>query len=149
MIQREQFRNLQRFRCLSIVACLLCLGSMFSGCKKPDDVAAPEVEVQAAKAQRQPLTEYVYGNTTLSPHAQAAIASKISAPIKKFLVQRGDRVKAGQLLAVLENADLVAAVDDAGGHAPGGDEDRAGTVEHAGGARGGPLAFLEIGRAHV
>jgi HlyD family secretion protein len=109
---REQSRSSHPFPCLRVLVSLLCIGSVLSGCTKPEDVAAPEVEVQAAKAQRQPLTEYVSGNTTLSPHAQAAIASKISAPIKKFLVQRGDRVKAGQLLAVLENADLVAAVQD-------------------------------------
>ena len=34
---------------------------------------------------------------------------KLSAPVQRFLVNRGDRVKAGQLLAVLENRDLVAA----------------------------------------
>ena len=34
---------------------------------------------------------------------------KISAPVSKFYVNRGDHVKAGQLLATLENRDLVAA----------------------------------------
>src|SRR6202041_1359021 len=49
------------------------------------------------------------------PQSQAAIVSKISAPVKEFLVQRGSRVKKGQLLAVLENADLAAAVRDSQG----------------------------------
>ena len=115
MTQKDQIRTSQSLRCISIVACLLCLGAALTGCTKPENVAPPEVEVQAEKAQRQSITEYVSGNTTLSPHAQAAIASKISAPVKKFLVQRGDKVKAGQLLAVLENADLAAAVRDSNG----------------------------------
>ena len=34
---------------------------------------------------------------------------KITAPVQKFLVNRGDHVKQGQLLAVLENRDLTAA----------------------------------------
>jgi multidrug efflux pump subunit AcrA (membrane-fusion protein) len=49
------------------------------------------------------------------PQSQAAIVPKISAPIKKFFVQRGSRVKKDQLLAVLENADLAAALRDSQG----------------------------------
>ena len=40
------------------------------------------------------------------------MAPKISAPVKRFLVQRGARVKEGQLLAILENRDLAAAAQD-------------------------------------
>jgi HlyD family secretion protein len=115
VIHRQQCRSSQSFRCWTIFGCLFALSCVFLGCSKPEGVAATEVSVQAEKAQRHSLTEYVFGNTTLSPHDQAAIASKISAPVRKFLVQRGDRVKAGQLLAVLENADLAAAVRDSNG----------------------------------
>jgi HlyD family secretion protein len=94
---------------------LLCLGGLFSGCKKTEESPTPEVSVQAEKVERKSLTEYVSGETILVPQAQAAIVSKISAPIKKFLVQRGSRVKKGELLAVLENADLAAAVRDSQG----------------------------------
>jgi HlyD family secretion protein len=94
---------------------ILCLGALLSGCKKTEDVPPPEVSVQAEKVERKPLTEYVSGEAILVPHAQAAIVSKISAPIKKFLIQRGSRVRKGELLAVLENADLAAAVQDSQG----------------------------------
>jgi HlyD family secretion protein len=94
---------------------ILCLGALLSGCKKTEDVAPPEVSVQAEKVERKPLTEYVSGEAILMPQAQAAIVPKISAPIKKFLIQRGSRVEKGQLLAVLENADLAAAVQDSQG----------------------------------
>jgi multidrug efflux pump subunit AcrA (membrane-fusion protein) len=94
---------------------ILCLSALLSGCRKPEEVAPPEVSVQAEKVERKPLTEFVSGEAILMPQAQAAIVSKISAPIKKFLVQRGSRVKKGQLLAVLENADLAAAVQDSQG----------------------------------
>lgn len=54
-------------------------------------------------------------DATLSPLAQAAIAPKITAPVSKFFVQRGSKVKEGDLLAVLENRDLSAlAVDNKG-----------------------------------
>src|SRR6185312_3346726 len=36
----------------------------------------------------------------------------ISAPVKRFLVNRGDHVKPGQLLAELENRDLAAAAQE-------------------------------------
>jgi HlyD family secretion protein len=94
---------------------LLCLSAFLSACKKADEVAPPEVSVQAEKAERKPLTEYVSGETVLVPQSQAAIVPKISAPIKKFFVQRGSRVKKDELLAVLENADLAAAVRDSQG----------------------------------
>lgn len=97
------------------IVALLCVGVLLSGCKKSDDVVPPEVSVQAETVERKPLTEYVSGETILVPQSQAAIVSKISAPVKEFLVQRGSRVKKGQLLAVLENADLAAAVRDSQG----------------------------------
>ncbi|MDE1177152.1 MAG: efflux RND transporter periplasmic adaptor subunit [Edaphobacter sp.] len=54
-------------------------------------------------------------DATLSPLAQAAISPKITAPVRTFYVQRGAKVKAGQLLAVLENRDLSAqALDNQG-----------------------------------
>ena len=48
-------------------------------------------------------------DAVLAPLAQAAIEPKITAPVKKFYVERGQRVKAGELLAELENTDLAAA----------------------------------------
>jgi multidrug efflux pump subunit AcrA (membrane-fusion protein) len=41
---------------------------------------------------------------------QANITAKISAPVKRFEVNRGDHVRQGQLLAVLEDRDLAASV---------------------------------------
>jgi len=99
------------------VAILTLLLLTLTGCKKAtEEEAAPEPQsVQAEKAVQQNLTEYVTGEAILAPLAQSAIVPKISAPIKKFLVQRGAHVKEGQLLAILENADLAASVTDSKG----------------------------------
>jgi len=93
------------------------LGLIFlaAGCKKPAEPESAPAAVQAEKATRQDLTATVEGDAILSPQAQSALVSKISAPVQKFLVQRGARVKQGQLLAVLENKDLTAAVTDSQG----------------------------------
>src|SRR3984885_4326280 len=125
---------------------LLCLGALLSGCKKSEEVAPPEVSVQAEKVERKPLTEYVSGETILVPRAQAAIVSKISAPIKKFFVQRGSRVKQGQLLAVLENADLAAAVRDSQGAMKQADASYA-TTTKAGGLEDLQKAQLDLAQA--
>jgi len=65
-----------------------------------------------AKVEPKPLTETIDADAVLFPIRQAAITSKISAPISKLFVQSGDRVHEGQLLATLENADIAAAVTE-------------------------------------
>jgi HlyD family secretion protein len=83
----------------------------FAGCKK-EETTPPEVTVQAAKPEQSAISEHIIADAILFPLAQAAIQPKISAPVKKFYVQRGEKVKEGQLLAVLENADLAATAQD-------------------------------------
>jgi multidrug efflux pump subunit AcrA (membrane-fusion protein) len=51
----------------------------------------------------------VSADAVLFPLNQANITPKISAPVRRFLVNRGDKVKQGQVLAELENRDLAAA----------------------------------------
>ena len=84
-----------------------------SGCKKAaDEAPVPEVTVQAEHPEQGSISEEIAADATLAPLAQAAIAPKVTAPVKKFFVQRGSHVKAGQLLATLENSDLAAAAMD-------------------------------------
>jgi multidrug efflux pump subunit AcrA (membrane-fusion protein) len=83
-----------------------------SGCSKKESPEQTAVAVQAATAQVQSITEHIVTDAVLAPIAEAAISPKITAPVKKFYVQRGAHVKAGELLATLENRDLEAAVTD-------------------------------------
>ena len=98
----------RRWLLLGAVALPLVL---LAACKKE---AAPEtqVTVQAEHPERGSISEHIAADAVLAPLAQAAIAPKISAPVRKFYVQRGSRVKEGQLLATLENSDLAAAALD-------------------------------------
>jgi len=92
-----------------------CLLVVLAGCSKKEEAAPTAVSVEAATAQIQPITEHVVTDAVLTPVDQAAISPKITAPVKKFYVQRGSHVKAGELLATLENQDLQAAVTDSQG----------------------------------
>lgn len=97
---------------------LLCV-ALLQACKKVNDTdAAAVVTVQAEHPEVGEISERVTAGATLSPVAQAAISPKITAPVRTFYVQRGSKVKAGQLLAVLENQDLSAqALDNKGQYA--------------------------------
>ncbi len=88
--------------------------TLLPGCKKE---AAPEtqVTVQAEHPEQGLIAEHITADAILTPLAQAAIAPRISAPVRAFYVQRGSRVKKGQLLAALDNKDLTAAALDTRG----------------------------------
>jgi HlyD family secretion protein len=106
---------LRRICALSLVA----VTTIFNvGCHKAEETPTPEVIVQASAPKIGAISAIIRADATLSPIAQAAIAPKVTAPVKKFLVQRGAYVKAGQLLATLENSDLSAAqLDNQGAYA--------------------------------
>jgi multidrug resistance efflux pump len=61
------------------------------------------------------IRNIITSDAVLFPRDQANVMPKISAPVQRFLVNRGDHVKRGQLLAVLENRDLVAAAQESKG----------------------------------
>ncbi|MEO8658994.1 MAG: efflux RND transporter periplasmic adaptor subunit [Bryobacteraceae bacterium] len=97
---------------LALGATLLCL----SGCAKKKEVEAePVLPVQVAPVQRETIERVLRAEGVLRALDQSAVMPKISAPVKKFYVNRGDHVTAGQLLAILESRDLAAAVTDAKG----------------------------------
>jgi HlyD family secretion protein len=92
---------------------ILCAVSLLvTACSKSADTAPTEVYVQAAHPEKGKVSEQITADATLAPLAQAAISPKVTAPVKKFYVQRGSRVQAGQLLVTLENSDLAAATLD-------------------------------------
>ena len=81
------------------------------GCSS-EKPAEPTVSVQVVPVKKTTIEQTVTSEAVLYPLAQSAIVPKISAPIKAFYVNRGSKVRAGQLLATLENRDLAAAAQD-------------------------------------
>jgi HlyD family secretion protein len=82
-----------------------------SGCSKEEKEKEPVVTVQVTPAKRATISQTISAEAVIYPLQQATIAPKITSTVKQFLVQRGSRVKKGQLLAVLENKDLTAAAE--------------------------------------
>lgn len=119
MLISNDIRSRRTARLLSFLLAAAAALTMngLSGCSSSsnENTSGALVTVQAAKPIIGPIAEHVVADAVLSPLAEAAISPKLTAPVKKFYVQRGSHVKAGQLLAVLDNSDLAAAALDSKG----------------------------------
>lgn len=101
---------------LVAVAVLISLAA--GGCKKKPDEADAEGAPVAVKAEHPTtgdISDEIAGDAILSPLAQAALAPRISAPIRAEYVQRGARVHKGELLVTLEDRDLQGSALDSQG----------------------------------
>src|SRR5690349_19546212 len=89
---------------------------LLAACSKPEEketeAAAP---VQVTAVTQATIQRIVRGDGALFPINQANLMPKIAAPVRQFMVNRGDHVKEGQLVAVLENRDLVDAANESRG----------------------------------
>jgi HlyD family secretion protein len=88
---------------------------IFVGCSKKEAEVVPEVSVQVTPAKTGDVSRIVTAEAVVFPLQQAVVSPKITSTVKSFAVQRGARVRKGQLLAVLENADLSAAATQSKG----------------------------------
>lgn len=95
-----------------LAACIVVL----AGCGSKGDASAGEKEpaapVEVATAKAAAMSNIVSAEAIVYPFQQANIMPKISAPVQRFYAQRGDHVRKGQLLAVLDNSDLKAAANE-------------------------------------
>jgi HlyD family secretion protein len=92
-------------------ACLLLAGCT----KKPEAEPKQVVAVKVAKAEVVDMPVEVTAPATLFPREQANLSARLTARIRELGARKGDTVKAGQVLAILENRDLIAARDEAKG----------------------------------
>jgi HlyD family secretion protein len=99
----------RQFKFAALAAGAALFVGMAGGCSKEEKEKEPEVSVQTTPAEKKDIAQVITEEAVIFPLQQATVAPKITSTIKQFLVQRGTRVKKGQLLAVLENADLSAA----------------------------------------
>jgi len=112
-VSRQQKPGLRAsgFGLSSLALTVPLLALSFAGCSKEPAEKEPVVPVQVATVEKTSLQRTVVAQAILYPLQQSAITPKISAPVEKYYIQRASHVKAGQLLAVLENRDLSAAAE--------------------------------------
>jgi len=99
------------------MAGLMVAAALLAGCGKAKDETAVETEaptpVTVETAVLGAIDHIVTTDAVLFPINQANVTPKISAPVSRMLVNRGDHVRIGQLIADLESKDLAAAVQEA------------------------------------
>jgi HlyD family secretion protein len=97
---------------------LFAAGLLLAGCGKggaaKEDAGEQEAPtpVTVETAVRGAIDHVVTADAVLYPINQANVTPKISAPVRRILVNRGDHVRTGQLLAELESRDLAAAAEE-------------------------------------
>ncbi len=118
-MQSSSMNQMKKGQLARTLVVLLAGGLLFSGCGAKGEVeASPTVTVQVDAAEKGPIQRKVVTDAVLYPRDQAAIVPKVVSSIKKWNVDKGSHVKAGQLLGELENQDLTgAAMKSQGGYA--------------------------------
>lgn len=115
---RDRNRHNLPCRRAAAIACLIAAGAMLAGCGKAKENgeggegAEAPTPVTVEKAGIGAIDRVISADATLYPIKQANVTSKISAPVKRVLVNRGDHVRAGQALAELEDGDLAAIANE-------------------------------------
>jgi len=100
--------------CKFLIACLTGF-VLLLGCGKErakEEEHEPPTPVTVETAGLGAMDHVVTADAVLYPINQANVTPKITAPVKRVLVNRGDHVRAGQLLAELESGDLAAAANE-------------------------------------
>jgi multidrug efflux pump subunit AcrA (membrane-fusion protein) len=89
---------------------LLVAALLLAGCAKKEEEEKPKpvVAVKTEKAEMAAVRLSVSAPATIWPREQANISSRLTAQIRELRVRKGDDIKAGQVLAVLESRDLIA-----------------------------------------
>jgi HlyD family secretion protein len=100
-------RSSKQVASLILVSALIGL-MLLGGCGNAAKEKEAVVSVQTTPATRGPISQVITADAVVFPLQQATVAPKITSTIRKFYVQRGSRVKQGQLLVELENKDLAA-----------------------------------------
>jgi multidrug efflux pump subunit AcrA (membrane-fusion protein) len=93
---------------------IFLLLTFFAACGTHEEAPLkPVVDVKVAKAGTADVRIIVWAPASVFAREQANISSRLTAPIRKLLVRRGDNGAAGQVLAQLDNRDLLAQRDEA------------------------------------
>lgn len=102
---------------LLVSSCVLAATSaLLAGCNsgQPASQATPETaQARVVQSQQQLAPVNVRTTGTIHAHESAVLAAQVMGHVQQVLVHEGDFVKAGQTLAILDDASMRAAVDQA------------------------------------
>jgi RND family efflux transporter MFP subunit len=105
-----------RFFCPKITLVLLAaMVPLTEGCGKPaasptSGIEPSAVRVRAVKAARQDLVRRIMLPATVRPESEVTLYAKATGFLKSLSKDRGDRVKTGELIAVLEIPEMLSEI---------------------------------------
>ena len=88
------------------------VGAALSGCDRSSahstgkDEAAPPVAVEAVRPTRSDMAAVYSGTAAIEADHEARVVAKVAGEVTRLLVEEGDQVRAGQVLAVLDGDKL-------------------------------------------
>ena len=87
---------------------------ILAGCRSAvEPAAAPVIDVKLAPVELADVAVSVSAPASIFGRQQASLNARLTAPIRRLLVRKGDTVASGQLLAQLDDRDLIAQRDEA------------------------------------
>ncbi len=96
---------------LGVVLVAAAGGALFLRARRT--AASQEEEIRSAAVERGPLLVAVSASGSIQPQARVSLAFEVSGEVVEVLVEVGDRVKAGDVLARLETGELALQVRQA------------------------------------
>ena len=79
----------------------------------------PPVPVETAEVARRDIPAYISSTATLEPEKEATVLAKLSGQVTRILVEEGDWVQEGTLLAELDGAEQQVGLEEAAARAKG------------------------------
>jgi multidrug efflux system membrane fusion protein len=105
--------SIRRFRVLALVAA--CAGCQPRVAVRAEDEKIQHIAVRVAPVERGAIRIPVRAFGTLGAHREVALGFKVGGIVSRVLVEEGQRVHKGQLLAVLDTTEMDAHLDKAHG----------------------------------
>lgn len=101
---------------MKLITFLMLIPVLLAGCSpdtRPPEQVPPTAKAALVKSVRQDVTQTIRATGTLHAKETATISAQTSGVIRQVLVQAGDQVRAGQLLATLDAGEMRAAFERA------------------------------------
>src|ERR1041385_2726351 len=96
----------------SILCVAASLAALLCGCKESDSPSAapamPPIGVQIVQPKRGPITRFVTLPGEIKAYQQVTLYAKVAGYLKTITVDKGDRVKEGDLIADIEVPEMLA-----------------------------------------
>jgi RND family efflux transporter MFP subunit len=111
-------RNRWDVRRIGFILCLFCIQVLLYGCGPKQNLAAEDAEsagvpVAVSHATMRTMILQLTSTGTVAAFAEAAVVSEVAGTIEKLFFERGQQIKKGETIAIVEHAEASARLQEA------------------------------------